>query len=64
VEFGDAPAPAAARETAPPDEAFDPRDEPQDAPAAAPAAGNGEDPAMALLRSGLGAQVISRTDPE
>jgi hypothetical protein len=61
VEFGDGTAtPAAPREPAPAEETFDPRDEPDDAP---PAAG-GEDPTLALLRSGLGAQVISRTDQD
>jgi DNA polymerase-3 subunit gamma/tau len=67
VEFADAaaaPAPAAGPPPPAPadDYAFRPGDEPADtepAPAAPPSS-SGEDPAVALLRSGLGAQVISR----
>ncbi|HWL36938.1 MAG TPA: DNA polymerase III subunit gamma and tau [Frankiaceae bacterium] len=66
VDFGDGTAaPAAAPERpapppAPPEEEFDPREAADDE--AAPAVRSGEDPAMALLKSGLGAQVISSVD--
>jgi DNA polymerase-3 subunit gamma/tau len=62
VEFGTAPAatPAAPAPAAPPqDDDFDPGPADEAAPEAPT---NGEDPAVALLRSGLGAQVISRAD--
>jgi DNA polymerase-3 subunit gamma/tau len=66
VDFGDGSAPPAAAPEraapppAPPEEEFDPRDAADDEPA--PAVRPGEDPAMALLKSGLGAQVISSVD--
>ena len=62
VDFGDgAPAPERpAPPPAPPEEEFDPREAADDEPA--PAVRTGEDPAMALLKSGLGAQVISSVD--
>jgi hypothetical protein len=78
VEFGDGgapPAAATASSPAPPpppadDYGFRPGDEPApdepagDRPEAPPSSGSGDDPALALLRSGLGAQVISRGEPD
>ncbi|HEU0132759.1 MAG TPA: DNA polymerase III subunit gamma and tau [Mycobacteriales bacterium] len=78
VEFGDgaaprdaAPAPAAAASPpvaaappAPDYPGFEPGDEPDDEPPPPPRAAGEEDPALALLRSGLGAQVIGRGEPD
>jgi DNA polymerase-3 subunit gamma/tau len=64
-EAGAAPERQAAQAPAPAYD-YDPRDEPADAEPepARPAATGGEDPAMALLRSGLGATVISQVEPD
>jgi DNA polymerase-3 subunit gamma/tau len=65
VEFGDGGPAAPPREEAPaaaPAD-FEPGDEPDDEPVAERTA-SGDDPALALLRSGLGAQVISRVEPD
>jgi DNA polymerase-3 subunit gamma/tau len=80
VEFGDtgAPAPTAPSSPAPAppptggDYGFRPGDEPapdeppdpSGRPETPPSHASGEDPALALLRSGLGAQVISRGEPD
>jgi DNA polymerase-3 subunit gamma/tau len=70
IEFGDATGQDAPRREAPPVEppayGFEPGDEPRDEAddEPAPQRTSGEDPALALLRSGLGAQVISRVDPD
>jgi DNA polymerase-3 subunit gamma/tau len=45
-----------------PAESFAPGDEPAPDDPEAPAPAGGDDPAMALLRAGLGAQVISRSE--
>jgi DNA polymerase-3 subunit gamma/tau len=79
VEFGDDPGaatrpdprpdpagPPVAAAPAGPSYGFEPGDEPRDddEPPSRAQPGGGDDPALALLRSGLGAQVISRVEPD
>jgi DNA polymerase-3 subunit gamma/tau len=68
IEFGDATGQDAPRREAPPVEppayGFEPGDEPAPDDEPSPQRTSGEDPALALLRSGLGAQVISRVEPD
>jgi DNA polymerase-3 subunit gamma/tau len=67
IEFGDAPAEARREAPAaePPGYGFEPGDEPEpESDEPTPPRTSSEDPALALLRSGLGAQVISRVQPD